>query len=203
MFTGIIRAQAKVVRAEARGRGREILVAPVPATWSSRVGDSIAVDGICLTVERLTADGVVFYLSQETLACTTANEWQAGRALHLEPALKLGERLDGHIVQGHVDAVGQVHSRHNIGEDLVIAFTYPPQLVPMLFAKGSITVDGVSLTINRVCDERFEVNLIPHTQRETHLASLRLGQRVNLETDPIARQVAAVIVRLNLVEKHQ
>lgn len=203
MFTGIVRAQAKIVRAEARGQGREIEVAPLPPDWGSRLGDSIAVDGVCLTVERLTADGVVFYLSQETLACTTAAEWQVGRSMHLEPALKAGERLDGHIVQGHVDAIGQVHSRQDVGEDAVIAFAFSPELSPMLFGKGSIAVDGVSLTINRVYNERFEVNLIPHTQRETHLANLRPGQRVNLETDPIARQVAAVIARMNLAGKNQ
>ena len=188
--------QAQVRRIEPRGQGCELDIAPIPVEWRVGLGDSIAIDGICLTVEAVAAERVTFYLSQETLACTTAPDWQVSRSVHVEPAMQVGQRLDGHIVQGHVDAVGEVADRRQIGEDVVVGFRFPERLVALLFDKGSVTVDGVSLTVNRVAGDRFEVNVIPHTQQQTHLAKLKPGERVNLETDPIARQVAATIARM-------
>lgn len=196
VFTGIVRAQAIVRRAVSRDQGKEIDVAPLPEAWNLEIGGSVAIDGICLTVERLADDVVTFYVSQETLRCTTAAEWVAGRRVHGEPALRLGDALDGHMVQGHVDHVGQLVERRALGQDVVAGIRFPAQAAALFVEKGSVAVDGVSLTINGIVGDVFYVNLIPHTQRETHLADLPVGANVNLETDPMARQILAVVERL-------
>lgn len=169
------------------------MVSGLPSSWGAGVGDSIAVQGICLTVEAIEGDRARFYASAETLARTTLGDWVEGRAVHLEPALRAGDRLDGHMVQGHVDAVGRIEDRRAIGEDLRMRIEFPAGLGEAIFPKGSIAVDGVSLTINACDASTFEVNLIPHTRRETLFDRLPDGAPVNLEGDPIAKQVAWVL----------
>lgn len=190
MFTGLIRAQGELTALRPRGEGVEVLVAGVPAAWRLDEGASLAVDGICLTVESFSAAGVQMYLSAETLACTTARTWAPGRSMHLEPALRAGDPLGGHMVSGHVDAVGILSAREPRGEDLVLTFTLPAALAPAVVPKGSIAVDGVSLTVNATDGATFAVNIIPHTQRATHLGRLAVGDAVNLEADMVAKQVA-------------
>ncbi len=193
MFTGIIRARGSVQHSAPRGDGRVIEVAGLPSAWQSDVGDSIAVQGICLTIEAIDGAAARFYASSETLARTTLGGWPVGRAVHLEAALRAGDRLDGHMVQGHVDGVGSILGREVVGEDLRIRFAYPELIADAVFPKGSIAVDGVSLTIN-ACDEAsFIVNLIPHSRQETLFEGLPDGAEVNLEADPITKQVAWVL----------
>ena len=201
VFTGIIRAQATIEDVRPRGQGIQIVVCPVPVAWDQGEGDSIAVDGVCLTVEQVDGERVRFYVSQETLAVTTARHWRPGRSVHMEPAVAVGERLDGHIVQGHVDATGAVADAEPVGEDLVVWFSFPETVAPMIFDKGSIAVDGVSLTVNHVDGDRFSVNLIPHTRKHTHLGDLPPGEPVNLETDPVARQVVAIVERMKELQR--
>jgi riboflavin synthase len=197
MFTGIIQALGRIERVERRERGVHLVVdaaAPVDAERVG-VGDSIAVSGCCLTVTAI--DGTRFEadLSEETLA-RTANLDRCG-PVNLELALALGDRIGGHLVSGHVDAVGTVVGIAPVGESCELVVRAPRSLAPCLAYKGSVAVDGVSLTINRVedspdgCD--VAINLIPHTRAVTTLGRLTAGQRVNLEVDPLARYAERAI----------
>jgi riboflavin synthase len=182
MFTGIVQAVGKILRVrplEIEARGLEL--------GDVAVGDSICVQGVCLTVTALTARGFTADVSDETLRVTTGLE-RPGE-VNLEKSLALGGKLGGHLVTGHVDGVGEVSARNAT----VVAFRVPAPLRKYVAAKGSICVDGVSLTVNRVDGDVFEVNLIAHTLEATTLARLAPGVRVNLEVDLIARYVERVL----------
>ena len=153
-----------------------------------QLGDSIAVNGVCLTVVEKEANAFTVDVSRETLNCTAGVDQQGAR-VNLEKALRLSDRLGGHLVSGHVDGVGEVVSFTDLGESWRLAIQAPQALAKYIAAKGSITVNGVSLTVNRVTGMAFEVNLIPHTLAVTTLGELRAGSRVNLEIDLIARYV--------------
>lgn len=195
MFTGIVTAIGQIREATRRGDLHAVIACPWdPATIA--IGASIACSGTCLTVvERGGTPGDAWFavdLSAETLACTVQDRWQVGTALNLEPALRLGDELGGHIVTGHVDGVGEVVSIVPEGDSRRIAIAAPQELAPYLAAKGSITVDGVSLTVNEVSDQtdgtcHFALNIIPHTAEVTTLGALRPGSKVNLEIDVLAR----------------
>ena len=159
------------------------------------IGDSIAVDGVCLTVESLAGASFTAIAGRETLAKTTLANAEVGRRVHLERALAVGDRLGGHLVQGHVDGVGRVISAEQAGESLVAWFAPPPELARYIAVKGSICIDGVSLTVNELAGDDFRINLIPHTTAVTHLGSLRAGDRVNLETDVLAKYVERLLGR--------
>ena len=182
MFTGIVQAVGRIAALDP-------LQVECPALGLSdvSVGDSICVQGVCLTVTRLLKDGFTADVSAETRRVTSGLD--APAEVNLEKALSLGERLGGHLVTGHVDGVGEVHSR----EGGVVVFTAPQALARFIAAKGSVTVDGVSLTVNRVDGARFEVNLIPHTLQATTLKRLAAGSRVNLEVDLVARYVERLL----------
>jgi riboflavin synthase len=182
MFTGIVQAVGRILRVrplEIEARGLEL--------GDVAVGDSICVQGVCLTVTALTARGFTADVSDETLRVTAGLD-RPGE-VNLEKSLALGGKLGGHLVAGHVDGVGEVSARHAT----VVAFRVPAPLRKYVAAKGSICVDGVSLTVNRVEGDVFEVNLIPHTLEATTLARLAPGVRVNLEVDLIARYVERVL----------
>ena len=195
MFTGIITAIGTIRTVEARGDLRAVIACPFdPATIA--IGASIACSGVCLTVvERGGQPGDGWFMvdiSGETQACTPAGRWTEGTALNLEPALKLGEELGGHIVIGHVDAVGTVAERHTEGDSIRLTIAAPADMAPYIAPKGSITLDGVSLTVNTVADQadgsvHFGLNIIPHTAAVTTLADLQAGDPVNLEIDVLAR----------------
>lgn len=195
MFTGIVTAIGQIREATQRGDLHAVIACPWdPATIA--IGASIACSGTCLTVvERGGTPGDAWFavdLSAETLACTVPGRWQAGTALNLEPALRLGDELGGHIVTGHVDGVGEVVSIVPEGDSRRISIAAPQELAPYLAAKGSITVDGVSLTVNEVSDQpdgtcHFALNIIPHTAEVTTLGALGPGSKVNLEIDVLAR----------------
>jgi len=188
MFTGLIREIGSLQAVQpARGAVRLDIRAPVTAGRVA-AGDSVAVDGICLTVTR--ARGRVFSVSAvgETRRLTTMNRWRSGRRLHLEPALRVGDALDGHLMQGHVDGVGRVARVRKQGGSLAVTIAADAPHIALLTAKGSVAVDGVSLTVDEgPFDGQFTVFLIPHTLTETHFGGLRAGDVVNLEMDILVK----------------
>jgi len=197
MFTGIITDLGRVREITARDGGDVRVV--IETGWNAAeldIGASVACSGPCLTVVDRGADWFAIDASAETLACTTMGDWQAGRAVNLERALKVGDELGGHIVSGHVDGVGEIASMRADGDSCRIEIAPPADMLRYIAPKGSIAVDGISLTVNAVGSSAFGVNIIPHTQAVTTLGSAEPGTRVNLEVDMLARYVA----RLNEFE---
>ena len=197
MFTGIVQARGRVVsRQAAAGAARIRLDAGTLDIRDVRVGDSLAVAGCCLTVASIEDGRLDFDVSEETLRCTTG--FDAGRHVNLELALRLADRLGGHLVSGHVDGVGSVAAFAPVDADRQpswrLEIDAPPELARYIAAKGSVAVDGVSLTVNDVAGARFTVNLIPHTLAVTTLGQLDAGSKVNLEVDMIARYVERLLV---------
>lgn len=188
MFTGIIQAIGHIDDYTARGADARMVIAGGGLDFSDvALGDSIAVNGVCLTAVALTADSFTVDVSAETLRVTTG--FAPGAEVNLEKALRLADRLGGHLVSGHVDGVGHVHRFEPEGESHRLEIDAPPEFARYLIRKGSITVNGVSLTVNAVDGARFALNLIPHTLEMTTLKHLHPGARVNLEIDMIARYV--------------
>ena len=189
MFTGIVTDQGRVRAIETPGDTR-LEISTKFDTASIELGASICCSGACLTVIETGADWFAVMVSGETLDKTTLGDWHQGARLNLERALKLGDELGGHIVSGHVDGVGTLVERHGEGDSERFTFEAPEDLKRFIAPKGSITIDGVSLTVNEVNDRRFGINLIPHTQEVTTLGGLAPGGAVNLEIDMLARYVA-------------
>jgi riboflavin synthase len=191
MFTGIIESLGRVVRVDPDGAGGRHLVLAAPAIAAGlAVGASVAVNGACLTVVEHDAEACRFQVGPETLRRTNLGELAAGDRVNLERSLRLGDRLDGHLVQGHVDAVGRVAERVRQGDWETVWFACPPELTVQMAPKGSVAVDGVSLTLVDVGPDRFSVALIPHTLAHTTLGFKPPGAAVNLETDVLAKYVA-------------
>jgi len=189
MFSGIIADVGIITRADDRDGGLRLSVATeVLGMDDVQLGDSIAVNGVCLTAVQIDGRTFTVDVSRETLNCTVGLEHQGAR-VNLEKALRLSDRLGGHLVSGHVDGVGQVVAFNDIGESWRLVVRAPHQLAKFIAVKGSITINGVSLTVNHVTGSEFEVNLIPHTLDVTTLNELRTGAKVNLEIDLIARYV--------------
>ncbi|WP_309621723.1 riboflavin synthase [Novosphingobium sp.] len=195
MFTGIITAIGEIRELHDQGDLRVVISCPYDPAQIA-IGASIACAGVCLTVvDRGGAAGDAWFavdVSGETTSKTAQDQWRQGRKLNLEQALKLGDELGGHIVTGHVDAVGRVTLREDVGGSLHLAVTTPAEISPFVATKGSITVDGVSLTVNAVDDHAdgtstFHLNIIPHTAEVTTLGGLQAGDGVNLEIDVLAR----------------
>jgi riboflavin synthase len=194
MFTGIVQGVGRVRSIEPRGGDVTMWIDTGELSLAGvETGGSIAVNGCCLTAVRLEASAFAADLSRETLALTTAGDWTAGTAVNLERALTAGQALGGHYVTGHVDGVGQVVSRHDDARSVRVEFEVPPELARYVARKGSVCVDGVSLTVNGVAGRRFEVNLVPHTLAVTVLGGYRPGTRVNLEVDIIARYLERLV----------
>jgi riboflavin synthase len=197
MFTGIVEATGTVAALQkgASGARLRVVAADLPV-GDLPLGASIAVDGVCLTVVEREAGRFAADLGPETLACTTLGALAVGALVHLERPLRVGDPLGGHLVSGHVDGVGTVVERREVGDALELDLTAPESVAPTLVAKGSITVAGVSLTINTVAGARFSVTLIPHTLAVTTLGHLAVGAAVNLEADLIAKHVARRVEQL-------
>lgn len=195
MFTGIVEESGTVLalRVAANGEGARLEVRTALDLDDTKLGDSIAVDGCCLTVVDMLPGVVSFDLGPETIRVTTLGALVAGKRVHLERALRVGDRLGGHMVAGHVDAVGTVERAEQRGDALVVRVHAPPSVTRYCIAKGSVCMDGVSLTLNVVDDAGFEVGLIPHTLQVTHFASLRAGDRVNLEADMLGKYVEKLL----------
>lgn len=190
MFTGIVQALGEVQAVSRKGGDAELTIgAGALPLEHMAVGDSIAVAGICLTVTRIEARRFAADVSNETLSRTTLGSLRPGSAVNLESALRAGDALGGHYVTGHVDGVGRVAALEDDGRSRRLALELPEALARYVAAKGSITVDGVSLTVNDVEGCRFSVNLIPHTRAVTTLGALKAGDAVNLEIDILARYV--------------
>jgi riboflavin synthase len=192
MFTGIVTAIGRVVSAMPREKGLRLTIDAGPLDLQDvGVGDSISVDGVCLTVVTLAGREFEVDVSQETLDCTTG--FAAQGSVNLEKSLRLADRLGGHLVAGHVDGVGAVIAFEPVGENRRLVVRAPRELAKYIARKGSITVQGVSLTVNRVAGDEFEINLIPHTLETTTLQHLRPGAHVNLEVDLVARYVERIL----------
>ncbi len=189
MFTGIVTDVGRVRSVADRGDRRFVLSTAFD-TATIDIGASIACSGCCLTVVETAPGCFAVDASAETLSVTTLGEWRDGTEVNLERALKVGDELGGHLVSGHVDGVGQVVSVREEGASHRIVFEAPQDLARFIASKGSIAVDGVSLTVNEVDGRRFGVNIIPHTWTETTFRRLAAGSRVNLEIDLLARYVA-------------
>ena len=192
MFTGIVAAVGRIAGMQpAAGGARVEIDAGELALDDVAIGDSIAVNGVCLTVVARSAHAFCVDVSAETLACTVG--FTAGERVNLEKALRLADRLGGHIVTGHVDGVGSVVDIAPAGESRIVTIAVPPELARYVARKGSIAVNGVSLTVNEVQGERFAVNLIPHTLAATTFHALTPGARVNLEVDMMARYIERML----------
>jgi riboflavin synthase len=189
MFTGLVEAMGVVREISRDGVGARLVLAQPAIASAAKLGDSVAINGVCLTVVARDDETFAFQAGPETLAKTNLGELQQGDRVNLERALTVGDRLGGHIVQGHVDGVGRIARRVTEGEWQVIWFACPPDLNRFLVSKGSITVDGVSLTVVEVRPEGFSVALIPHTLAATTLGFKQPGDTVNLETDLIAKHL--------------
>lgn len=193
MFTGIITGIGTVLAADG---GRFSVRSDYPAA-SIALGASICHDGVCLTVTSVENDGAgsryTLDVSNETLSLTTLGDWTAGRPINLERALKAGDELGGHIVSGHVDGVARIVDIRADGESRRLTFEAPAALAPFIAPKGSVALDGTSLTVNEVDGARFGVNLIPHTLTVTTWGGKKPGDRVNIEIDPLARYVARLL----------
>lgn len=188
MFTGIIQSAGIIaeIRPLAAGQRMRILCPELqPARWQD--GDSVAVAGCCLTALELDAQGFSADLSAETLARTSLGSLEQGQRVNLEPAMAVGDRLGGHLVSGHVDGLAELIRLESAGESHLLRFRVPDRLSRYIAEKGSVTLDGVSLTVNEVEGSEFEVNIIPHTWDVTTLGRLAPGDRVNLEIDLLAR----------------
>jgi len=188
MFTGIVRAVGRLRSLDAVGGDARLAIdsATLPLARVA-TGDSIAVNGVCLTVARLEPRAFIADVSRETLAVTTLGELRVGAALNLEPALSAGDPLGGHYVSGHVDGVAMVISRAEDVRSVRVEFELPAGLERYVARKGSICIDGISLTVNGAQGRRFDVNLVPHTLTNTNTKDWRAGSRVNCEVDMIAR----------------
>jgi riboflavin synthase len=188
MFTGIVQDVGVVIGIEPRAGDVRLQVGTVRLELAgTALGDSIAVAGVCLTVVSLEAQSFSADVSNETLRLTTVGSWRPGQRVNLEPALRAGDALGGHLVVGHVDGTAQISARDGDARSQRLRVRVPEALARYLARKGSVTLDGVSLTINGVQGEEFEVNLVPHTLAVTTLGELEVGDRVNIEVDLIAR----------------
>ena len=194
MFTGLVEDVGTIVALERRADAVVALVAPRKIPLSElTVGESVCHDGACLTVTEITERGFTVLAGAETLARTTLGGWAEGARVNLERSLRLGDRLGGHWVTGHIDATAQLVERVDHGANLVLRFAPPPELLRYIVVKGSAAVAGVSLTVNAVDGESFSVAIIPHTAEHTTLGEVAVGGRVNLEVDVLAKHVEKLV----------
>jgi riboflavin synthase len=196
MFTGIITDLGQVRRVSREpvsGGGIELSIATGYDTAAIELGASIACSGVCLTVVAIEPGAFAVQASAETLSRSTLGKWDEGSPVNLERALRLGDELGGHLVSGHVDGVARLADRRSEGDSVRFTIEAPPTLMPFIAPKGSVALDGVSLTINEVEGDCFGVNIIPYTLAHTSFGDAAPGQRMNLEIDPIARYVARLL----------
>ena len=196
MFTGIITDVGRVKAVESTENGRRLTISTAHDLTATDAGASMACNGTCLTIVDKGTGWFAAEASPETLDCTTLGDWVAGNPVNLERPMRAGDEFGGHIVQGHVDGVGQIAAIEAVGGGShTVRFTPPGELMPLIAPKGSVAVDGVSLTVNEVGEDWFEVNVIPHTWVHTTFGSSARGDRVNLEADVLARYAAQILHR--------
>lgn len=203
MFTGIISDIGTITKTE-QGGDLRLTIACNFAPESIKLGDSIACNGVCLTViecgvwsvecgKEVRPSYFIVELSSETIACTAKDSWQIGKKINLERSLKIGDTLDGHLVSGHIDGMATIQHIDKSADSHILTLTTPPELSRFIAQKGSVTLDGISLTVNNVENNSFGVNIIPHTWQNTTLNNRKIGDQLNLEIDTIARYVARLI----------
>ena len=184
MFTGLIREIATVKSFV----GSNLTI---KAKYKAQIGDSIAINGACLTVTKIHADGFSVELSPESQEHLALENYKS--EVHIEPAMMMGDKFEGHVVQGHVDTIGTIDSIKNSGNSFDVFIKVSKKSIPFIVPKGSITIDGVSLTVNDVSDDSFRLTIIPHTMKETLFRNYKKGSKVNVETDMFARYVSHII----------
>lgn len=189
MFTGIIEGLGTLAAIKSAGRGRRLVIESDFNLDGVHIGDSIAVSGACLTAVTIYGRRFEVDLSPESLSTTTFSEARTGDRLNLERALRLSDRLDGHLVSGHVDGIGIIQARERLDNALIVRVATPPTLARYMIHKGSVALDGVSLTINRCDDTGLDVSIIPHTAKLTTIGFKPVGSRINIETDLIGKYV--------------
>ncbi len=195
MFTGIISAIGDIAQLEQRGGDVRLTIRSGNLSLADvQLGDSIACNGACLTAVELTGEGFVADVSVETLNLTTIGNWQTGSRINLEKAMQASDRFGGHIVSGHVDGIGEVISLHEDARSWRFRIRAPQDLAKYIAHKGSITVDGTSLTINKVEGAEFELNIVPHTMTHTVMGDYQVGTKVNLEVDLVARYLERLLL---------
>ena len=193
MFTGLIEGTGKVVKIESRGKDMRLSIEASFELEGLHKGESVAVDGVCLTVVFWEGRTFTVDVSQETLTRSTTGQRRLGDEVNLERALKLGDRLGGHLVNGHVDGRSRVTSLKKRGDSLIFEFEVDQGLARYLVEKGSVAVNGVSLTVNRCTEKTFQVNIVPHTAQVTTIGNLKVGDEVNIEVDIIAKYVERLV----------
>jgi riboflavin synthase len=196
MFTGIIETVGRVAEVRPQGDGSRLVVEAPEIAASVGLGDSVAVNGACLTQALVDGEKLYFDAVRETLDCTAIGQLEVGSAVNLERAMRADGRLDGHIVQGHVDARGSVQRMQRNGDDVQLFLDCPADFAELLVPKGSVTVDGVSLTVVGVAEAGFDLALIPHTLEVTTLGGFEPGRSVNLEADILGKYVRSYLERL-------
>jgi riboflavin synthase len=187
MFTGLIEEVGKVLRLEISGSSARLTIAAGFSSEEVRIGDSIAVNGACLTVIEKGGGAFTFDASPETISRTAFRNLKSGSPVNLERALRLSGRLDGHLVAGHVDCVAVISERREVSGNIIFTFRLPREFCRYIAEKGSVAIDGISLTVNSVTDETFSVNIIPLTAAKTTLAVRKVGDEVNIETDMLCK----------------
>ena len=192
MFTGLIETVGKIQNLTTRGNYKVMTIAPAAIDGAWQIGESVACDGACLTVTKFDKTSFTVEASQETAARTIIGNYRVGGQINLERAMKIGDRLGGHLVSGHVDDFGTVDLMRSIGDSWELAITYDKRFDNLVIEKGSVAINGVSLTVNRVKPGWLSVNVIPHTIKATTLGDLRRGDKVNLEFDMIGKYVLKV-----------
>ena len=195
MFTGLIEDRGTIVKLERKGEGALLVVSHTAVLDDLKLGDSVAVDGVCLTITDLGSQNFSAEASAETIRRTTLDTKKLHEQVNLERALRLSDRLGGHLVTGHVDEVGTIVSVVPEGSAWKITITVSAKTARYVVEKGSVTVDGISLTVNEVGDDRFSVNIIPHTAAQTTLTSKGTGNKVNIETDIIGKYLERLVDR--------
>lgn len=192
MFTGLVEAVGTVASLECRGEQARLIL-ELPFASELKLGDSVAVNGCCLTMADLTNGAASFDLLAQTLRVTSLGELSAGSCVNLERAMQVGDRFGGHFVQGHVDSTGSITRLETSGQDHILGVSLPPEIHRLCVDKGSLAVDGISLTIAELGGNEAVFWITPHTWQHTHLHAARIGQKVNLEADMLAKYVAKLV----------
>ncbi len=200
MFTGLIEDVGKILRITKMGAAGRLDVATGFPVEDIKLGDSVAVNGVCLTVVGKGAAQLCFDVSPETLERSTFNRVMSGQPVNLERALRLGDRLGGHIVSGHVDCIAVISELREVSGNLVFVFRMPEKFTRYVIEKGSVAVDGISLTVNSVSDAGFSINVIPHTASETTLQYRKTGDEVNIETDIVGKYIERLLTGQKTVQ---
>ena len=203
MFTGIIEGLGTIAAIQSSGKGRRLTVTADFDLLHSRIGDSIAVNGACLTAVEIGSRRFAVDVSPETLDKTTFGKAKVGERVNLERALRLSDRLDGHLVSGHIDGVGAIDQKKNAGNAVIVVIKVPESLSRYMIQKGSVAVDGVSLTINQCSAGSFEVSIIPHTAGLTTIGVKTAGAPVNIETDMIGKYVERFLMPHHQPRAHE